>query len=140
MLSSTTTALSTSMPTASIRPIIDRMLSERPPKYSSASAASSENGIASATTSTVWSRRRNSHSTRIASRAPIRPASSRPRSEFEISSPWSVKVSTWMPASSGSAAMRRSAWRARAATCTELAPDSLMTFSPTARASSRWRP
>ena len=32
MLSSTTTALSTSIPTASISPIIDRMLSERPAK------------------------------------------------------------------------------------------------------------
>jgi len=32
MLSITTTALSTSMPTASMRPIIDRMLSDRPVK------------------------------------------------------------------------------------------------------------
>jgi hypothetical protein len=41
------------MPTASISPIIDRMLSVRPEKYMSADAASRENGIAVETTSVV---------------------------------------------------------------------------------------
>jgi hypothetical protein len=44
MLSVTTTALSTSMPMASIRPIIDRMFRESPAKYRAPSVIRSENG------------------------------------------------------------------------------------------------
>ena len=140
MLSRTTTALSTSIPTASISPIIERMLSVRPKKKSSAHADSSEIGMASATTSVAESRRRKKNSTPVARTAPITPDSSSPRSEFSMSSPWSVKVSTWMPASCGSRSISFSTRRAARDTRTVLAPDSLITLSPMARERSRWRP
>ena len=85
MLSSTTTALSTSMPTASISPIIERMLSVRPVKWSRAAEASSDSGIASATTSVVVALRRKKNSTSTARPAPISPAWNRPFSESSIS-------------------------------------------------------
>src|SRR6478672_1808537 len=49
MLSTTTTALSTSMPTASSRPIIDRMLSVTPAKYMKPSVITKQIGMASVT-------------------------------------------------------------------------------------------
>ena len=140
MLSSTTTALSTSMPTASISPIIERMLSVRPVKRSSAAAASSENGMARPTTSVVTQLRRKTNRITVASAPPIMPAWSSPEIEFSISSPWLVNVMTRIPPTSGSRPISASTFWARRATATELAPDSLITLSPIARASSRWRP
>lgn len=49
MLSTTTTALSTSMPTASSNPIIDNTLSEMPKKYMQPSVMTKQMGIASET-------------------------------------------------------------------------------------------
>ncbi len=51
-------ALSTSMPTASIRPIIDSTLRVRPAKYMTPQVAISENGMASATITVESIRRR----------------------------------------------------------------------------------
>jgi len=59
MLSVTTTALSTSMPIASISPIIDRMFSDRPAKYRAPRVINSENGIEAMTMSVVDTWRRN---------------------------------------------------------------------------------
>ena len=59
MFSVTTTALSTSMPTASISPIIDRMFSESPAKYSAPSVINSENGTDAVTISVVDIWRKN---------------------------------------------------------------------------------
>src|SRR5438094_450461 len=97
MLSSTTTALSTSMPTASISPIIERMLSVRPVKRSSAAAASSENGMARPTTSVVTQLRRKTNRITVASAPPIMPAWSSPESELSISSPVLVNGMTRVP-------------------------------------------
>ncbi len=138
--SRTTTALSTSMPTASMSPIMERILSVRCVKYRIAAAPSNENGMAVATTSVVGTSRRKNRSTSTASSAPISPASSRPLIEPVISSPWSVKVSTSMPRMAGSWPTSARAARARRATSTLLAPDSLYTFSPMARSWSRCRP
>ena len=48
MLSTTTTALSTTMPTASINPIRVSRFSDPPPKYTTPIVTSSENGMLAA--------------------------------------------------------------------------------------------
>ena len=58
-LSVTTTALSTSIPMESIRPIIDRMLSVKPRKYIEPSVIRIENGTDKATMSVMGQSRRN---------------------------------------------------------------------------------
>ena len=62
MLSTTTTALSTSMPTASSRPIIVRMLRVTPAKYMKPSVITKQIGIASVTiiVDGQWRRKKNS--------------------------------------------------------------------------------
>ena len=72
--SSTTTALSTSIPAASISPIRERMLRLPPLKYSSPMAVSTENGIARPTARLASSRRRKANSTIMARTAPMEPA------------------------------------------------------------------
>ena len=72
MLSSTTTALSTSMPTASAMPPSDMMLSVMSKAYISTNVPSTETGIAMLLISVARASRRNAYSTRIASRPPIR--------------------------------------------------------------------
>ena len=57
-LSVTTTALSTSIPMESIRPIIDRMLSVKPRKYIEPSVIRIENGTDKATMSVMGQSRR----------------------------------------------------------------------------------
>ena len=61
------------------------------------------------------------------------PACSSPSSELRICSPWSVKVSTWIPLSNGSFSISLRTRRERSATATVLAPDSLITLRPIAR-------
>ena len=82
MLSTTTTALSTSMPTASSRPIIDRMLSVTPAKYMKPSVITKQIGIASVTISVDGQWRRKKNSTAIDSTRPIAPASASSLSEL----------------------------------------------------------
>src|SRR5688572_4495483 len=62
-LSVTTTALSTSMPMASIIPIIDITLMVRPQKYITAKVTSSDSGTEALTISVVGQCRRNRNST-----------------------------------------------------------------------------
>ncbi len=69
----TTTALSTSMPTASIMPIIDITLMVRPRKYITAIVASSDNGTAALTISVVGQWRRNMNNTRKRERGTDKP-------------------------------------------------------------------
>ena len=80
-LSVTTTALSTSMPMASIMPIIDITLMVRPTKYITASVTSSDSGTDALTMSVVGQCRRNRNNTAKASAAPMSPASVRSLSE-----------------------------------------------------------
>ena len=87
-LSVTTTALSTSMPMASIMPIIDITLMVRPTKYITASVTSSDSGTEALTMSVVGQCRRNRNSTAKASAAPMSPASVRSLSEVRIASAW----------------------------------------------------
>ena len=96
--------------------------------------------MAAATMPVVTVLRRKKNSTPVASTAPMTPACSSPSSELRMSSPWSVKVSTRMPLSIGSSPVSLSTRRARSATATVLAPDSLTTFRPMARPWSRCRP
>ncbi len=72
MLSSTTTALSTSMPTASAMPPSDMMLRVMSNAYISTNVPSTDTGIAMLLISVARASRRNAYSTRIASRPPIR--------------------------------------------------------------------
>jgi hypothetical protein len=71
MLSSTTTALSTSMPTASAMPPSDMMLSDSPDQYISMNVPTTDTGIATPEISVMRASRRNVYSTRVASRPPI---------------------------------------------------------------------
>ncbi len=72
--SSTTIALSTSIPTPSISPIIESTFRLRPEKYITAVVARSEIGTEAATISVESQRRRKTKRTPIARRPPIRPA------------------------------------------------------------------
>ena len=79
MFSSTTTLLSTSMPTASIRPLREITLSEKlsPPtrriRYTTVKVAMMEMGMAMATTSVARTFNRKANSTSTARPAPISP-------------------------------------------------------------------
>ena len=126
MLSRTTIALSTSMPTASINPIMDRMLRLEPMKYMTPQVAMMENGMDIATMTVESIRRRKNHRLRVASRAPVRPAFLRPSMPEVISSPWSCHTQSWMPLSSGSLLMSSRTTRLTSCTTsTVLAVDSL---------------
>ena len=126
MLSRTTMALSTSIPTASIRPIIERMLRLEPMKYMTPQVAMMENGIDMATMTVESIRRRKNHRLRVARSAPVRPAFLRPSMPEVISSPWSCQTQSWMPLSSGSLLMSSSTTRLTSrTTSTVLAVDSL---------------
>ena len=86
ILSVTTTALSTSMPTASINPIIDNILSVSPAKYSAPSVIINENGTDAVTISVVVTCLRNRYRTKIASNPPSAPALNRsPRDSRTLS-------------------------------------------------------
>ena len=87
MLSTTTTALSTSMPTASSRPIIVRMLSVTPAKYMKPRVITKQIGMAVVTISVDGQWRRKKYSTRIDSSRPTSPASASSSSEPVTASP-----------------------------------------------------
>jgi hypothetical protein len=71
MLSTTTTALSTSMPTASSSPIIDRMFKVMPNNCRHPSVITKQIGIASDTISVEGQSRRKKNSTKIESSVPL---------------------------------------------------------------------
>src|SRR5690348_937825 len=102
MLSTTTTALSTSMPTASNRPIIERMLRLIPKKYMQPSVITKHTGIASDTISVDGQSRRKKYSTSTDSSTPIAPASASSRSEEVTPSAESCSAYTLMPCICGS--------------------------------------
>ena len=141
MLSTTTTALSTSMPTASSRPIIDRMLSVTPAKYMKPSVITKQIGIASVTISVDGQWRRKKNSTAIDSTRPMPPASARLVSELVTLSPWLSMTLIWMPLQRGLLADRLDfLQRACCETSTRLASRSLKMSRPTAGRPSRRRP
>ena len=84
MLSSTTTALSTSMPTASAMPPSDMMLRETSKAYISTKVPSTDTGIAMPVMSVARASRRNAYSTRI--------ASTPPRSAADLTSPMAAEM------------------------------------------------
>ena len=73
MLSVITTALSTSMPTESMSPIIVRMFRDIPRKYMKPKVMINENGIARATIKVVESLRKKRYKTNTAKKAPHKP-------------------------------------------------------------------
>ena len=102
MLSTTTTALSTSMPTASSRPIIDSTLRVIPAKYMKPRVMMKQIGMAVLTISTDGQWRRKNHSTTIDRARPIAPASASATSELTTCWPWSSVTSMAMPRIAGS--------------------------------------
>ncbi len=89
MLSSTTTALSTSMPTASAMPPRDMMLSVTSNAYISTNVPSTDTGIAMPVMRVARASRRNAYSTRIASRPPISAADFTSPIAAEMNFDWS---------------------------------------------------
>ena len=132
MLSTTTTALSTSMPTASSRPIIDRMLSVTPVKYMKPSVITKQIGIASVTISVDGQWRRKKNSTAIDSSRPMPPASASSSSDLVTLSPWLSMILIWMPLSSGCLRIASTSASALLETSTRLALRSLKMSRPTA--------
>ena len=98
MLSTTTTALSTSMPTASSRPIIEMMLSEMPVKYMKPRVMTKQIGIAVLTMSVDGQWRRNAYSTITDSSRPMPPASASASSELVTAGLNDPRVTYWEPA------------------------------------------
>ncbi len=89
MLSRTTTALSTSMPTASAMPPSDMMLSDRSKAYISRKVPITDTGIATPVISVARASRRNRYSTRMASRPPMIAASRTSPIAEEMNFDWS---------------------------------------------------
>ncbi len=140
MLSTTTTALSTSMPMASSRPIIDRMFSVTPAKYMKPSVITKQIGMASVTIDTDGQWRRKNHSTTMDSTRPIRPASASSSSEEVTFSPWFSITLTCTSLSCGCARIASTSASALLDTSTRLALRSLKMSRPTAGWPSRRRP
>ena len=88
MLSTATTALSTTMPTPSSRPIIDSTFSDSPAKYMKPSVITKHTGTASEIMSVDGQWRRKKNSTTIESTVPMKPASARSFSELTTPSAW----------------------------------------------------
>jgi hypothetical protein len=124
MFSSTTTALSTSMPTASAMPPSDMMLSDRSNRCISMNVPITDTGIARPMISVARASRRNRYSTRIASRPPMIAASRTSPMAEEMKRDWSYTSSSSLPAGSD---LPSSSIRARrpSASCTVLASPSL---------------
>ncbi|MNV13554.1 hypothetical protein D3C71_1042020 [compost metagenome] len=87
MLSTTTTALSTSMPTASNKPIIEMMFRLMPVKYMKPSVMMKQMGIANDTINVEGQCRRNAYSTITDNSRPIAPASASASSELVTALP-----------------------------------------------------
>ena len=140
ILSVTTTALSTSMPIASIRPIIDNMFRESPAKYSAPSVISSENGTDEMTINVVETWRRNRYRTMIASRPPSRPAFIRSDRDLRTLSPALSSGNILMPLICGKLATSSTSAITRSVTSTRFVPVVLFTATPMAYLRSRCRP
>ena len=125
MLSTTTTALSTSMPTASSRPIRDNTFKVTPKKCMKPRVITKQIGMASVTISVDGQWRRKKNSTMIDSSRPIAPASASSSSDSVTSSPmfWITRKS--IPRNPGSARAWSSAARASRDTSTRFASRSL---------------
>jgi len=82
--SSTTTALSTSMPTPSIKPIMVNTFRERPLRKRKTQVPRMDRGMAMETTSVMPTRRRNRYRIRMARIEPKRPPWSKLRNESVI--------------------------------------------------------
>ena len=140
MLSVTTTALSTSMPTASIMPIIVSTLSVSPRKYIAASVMMSEQGTARLTISVVGQSRRKKNSTASAKAAPRSPAFLKSVSEFVMLSAWLPMTTSLTPCRLGTSRAVSRAFSTRATTSTTLACVVLKTSRPMAGLRSTCRP
>ena len=140
MLSTTTTALSTSMPMASSSPIMVRMLRVTPAKYMKPSVITKQIGMARVTIATDGQWRRKNHSTTIDSTRPIRPASASSSSEEVTLSPWLSMILICTSRSEGCARIASTSASARRETSTRLALRSLKMSRPTAGLPSRRRP
>ena len=126
MFSTTTIELSTSMPTASIRPVIDSRLMVSPSKYITVTVIRMHTGMAPATTRVMRSRRRKINSTMNARDPPIRAACCRLSMLSPIILPWLNSTKNSKPASSGSLGSSSSTMRSSSAvTSSVLAVDSL---------------
>ncbi len=125
MLSTTTTALSTSMPTASSRPIRLSTLSVTPAKCMKPSVITKQIGIARVTISVDGQWRRKKNSTTIESNRPTRPASASSMSESVTSLPMSLMTLTSIPPIPGRSRIRSTSSLTRPETSTRLAPRSL---------------
>ncbi len=132
MFSATTTELSTSSPTQSIRPSSVSRLSDSPAKYITVSPISRLSGMPRAMIRVRRKRRRNRNSVKPAITPPIRPEPSNVLSASSITSPWlnSVMVSsTW---SRGLSASRSATAATLAETSRTLASPSFITSTATA--------
>ncbi len=102
------------MPMASISPIIDRIFSESPAKYSAPSVINNENGTDEITINVVDTCRRNRYRTMIASKPPSSPAFSKSESDLRTLSPALSSGKMFIPlicgslATSSTSAMTRS--------------------------------
>jgi len=139
MLSTATTALSTSMPTASSRPIIDRMLRLMPRKYMQPSVITKHTGIASDTIAVARQSRRKKNSTSTDSRVPSRPALPSSRNESVTPSAWFCMKKSCRPFISGSREAFSTSSSTRRPTSTRLALRSRLISSATAGRWSRRR-
>ena len=92
MASTTTTALSTTMPTASISPSIDNRFSESPRKYITVSVNNREAGMVAAMSAVMRHSRRKSTSTSTARNPPSSALWVSAFMLFSISVPWSKKL------------------------------------------------
>ncbi len=140
MDSSTTTALSMSIPTPSINPIMERTLRLRWVTKRKQAVPMTEMGMASETMRVVPMRSRKKNRTATASTPPMAPEERSPFRLFVIWSPWSKKSRTSIPLSAGSWLMRASSVLIDLTTSTVLAPLAFCTQNATAGSRFKSRP
>ncbi len=140
MFSITTTALSTSMPMATMSPKSTSVFIDPPRAHMKPHATTSENGMHATDTSVVDTRRRNANSTHAAKMAPKMPVKVRSRRVFLISAPWLNQVRKLTPSSSGSLSISAMRVCTASHTSTVLAFDSCAMVTPMAKSPSKWRP
>ena len=132
ILSVTTTALSTSMPTASINPIMDRIFRDNPRKYITPSVMVIEMGTARETIRVVATLRMKKYSMNSDNTMPSRPARSKSDKDSVTPSPWFSRKTRLMPRISGESATLATSSSTRLPTSTRLDPVSLYMLTPTA--------
>ncbi|MCW0416850.1 hypothetical protein NB689_002604 [Xanthomonas sacchari] len=140
MLSTTTTALSTSMPTASSRPIMVRMLRVTPAKYMKPRVMAKQIGIARVTISVDGQCRRKKNNTVTDSSRPTAPASASSASDEVTALPWLSMTLICTSLSAGCLRICSTSASTARETSTRFALRSLNTSSPTAGRPSRRRP